>query len=128
MTMHAGAWPCRWHLLCYALLVISYVDNSAASKHKGVHACLDGAVGFALARSYAVRPCHAGLTDDSTLRTLLLDEPVAQLLALGEVSDSADNLNRTYLSPAHKRAAVLVSLTSHISPAAAGQYLLPYAF
>lgn len=62
------------------------------------------------------RDRHAGLTDDSTLKTLLLDEPVAQLLALGEVSDSADNLNRTYLSPAHKRAAVLVSMTYQITP------------
>ena len=63
-----------------------------------------------------MRHRHAGLTDDGTLRTLLLDEPVAQLLALGEVSDSADNLNRTYLSPAHKRAAVLVSKTLQVTP------------
>ncbi len=55
--------------------------------------------------------CSAGLTDDGTLRTLLLDEPVAHLNTLGAVSDSEDNLVRTYLSPAHKRAAVLVRRT-----------------
>ncbi len=49
-----------------------------------------------------------GLTDDGTLKTLLLDEPVVHLDMLGAVSDSEDNLVRTYLSPAHKRAAVLV--------------------
>ena len=113
--MRAATWPCRWRLLCFGLLVISCVDNSAATKHKGTYAYLHRAVAFALVRSYLLRPCHAGLTDDSTLRTLLLDEPVAQLLALGEVSDSADNLNRTYLSPAHKRAAVLVSVFCHIT-------------
>ena len=52
--------------------------------------------------------CAAGLTDDGTLKTLLLDEPVLHLNVLGAVSDSEDNLVRTYLSPAHKRAAVLV--------------------
>lgn len=52
--------------------------------------------------------CAAGLTDDGTLKTLLLDEPVLHLNTLGAVSDSEDNLVRTYLSPAHKRAAVLV--------------------
>jgi hypothetical protein len=48
------------------------------------------------------------LTDGGTLRALLLDEPVAHLDALGAVSDAPDSLVRTFLSPAHKRAAVLV--------------------
>lgn len=50
---------------------------------------------------------------------------MAQLLALGEVSDSADNLNRTYLSPAHKRAAVLVSMFCHITPFRRGKVWCP---
>ncbi len=48
------------------------------------------------------------MTDGGTLRALLLDEPVAHLDALGAVSDAPDSLVRTFLSPAHKRAAVLV--------------------
>ena len=56
MTLCIAAWPCRWRLLCFALLVVPCVDNAAATKHKGAWACLHRAVAFALVRSHPRGP------------------------------------------------------------------------